>query len=106
VALAFSETIAVVRQVLDRFGDEASNTTHTIDGCAVWPVTTTENIINVDIVNWTMVALVPTGSDVLATDRIAYQGTIYDVVGQPTNWRSYLTGHKPGIELHLVASTG
>lgn len=106
MALPFSVSLTIVRKSVDRYGDTTANSTHNIDGCVVWPVSTTEVGGNQDVVTWQYIAIVPVDSDVLATDDVLYLGDSYSIVGHPTSWRSVFTGKQPGIELHLTAVTG
>ncbi|MEU7609548.1 hypothetical protein [Micromonospora sp. NPDC049204] len=43
----------------------------------------------------------PPGSDVLPTDRMEVRGVVYEVVGEVGEWRSPLTGWRPGVEVAL-----
>lgn len=107
MAPPFAETIAVIRGTPDKYGDKDAATSHFVEGAVLWPAASpTETTGSSDIVSWTLTALIPPGSDILSTDQIAYQGVIYDIVGQPMAWRSAFTGYRPGIELHLIAATG
>jgi hypothetical protein len=60
-----------------------------ISNCYVEQGTTDEQLINRDTVEilWTVYA--PPGIDVLATDRIVFEGITYDIDGQPGVNRSF-----------------
>ena len=104
--IAFGDTITVTRRIQDANGDATDGASHDIEGCAVWPAATTEAVNSADLITWEQVALLPAGSDVLATDAVTYRGARYSVVGQPQSWRSPLTGTTSGIEIHLTTSVG
>ena len=48
----------------------------------------------------------PTGSDVLAGDRLVVRGDTYDVDGKPAVWRSPFTGWQPGVVIVLKEVEG
>lgn len=48
----------------------------------------------------------PGGTDVLSTDRFRVRGTVYEVDGEPGDWRSPFTGRRPGVEVALKRVTG
>lgn len=104
---AFTETVTVVRQVVDNWGNHTAGATHDVDGCAVWPFGVSgEVVVGEDTVTWDMYVLMPAGSDVVATDRVIVRGITYDVVGEPIRWISPLTGRQPGVQVNLKTATG
>lgn len=48
----------------------------------------------------------PTGSDVLAGDRLVVRGVTYDVDGDPASWVSPFTGWAPGVVIPLKVVSG
>lgn len=48
----------------------------------------------------------PTGSDVLAGDRLVVRGKTYAVDGDPADWRSPFTGWAPGLVIPLKIVEG
>lgn len=82
-----NESITVRRApfVIDRYGNTtavrnwAAAVDHVVAGCSVQPSSGTEDLDdrNAVVNRWVVVA--PTGSDVLATDRVVHQGTLYEV---------------------------
>lgn len=48
----------------------------------------------------------PTGSDVLAGDRLVVRGKTYEVKGDPADWRSPFTGWEPGMVIALERVEG
>lgn len=101
-------TITVERPgALDRFGDRSASTTHTIAGCAAYPVTGSENMTQRDTVIDVWSLLVPFGSDIQATDIITFPGgERFEVDGSPSNYQSPLTGWTPGMEVRIRSVTG
>lgn len=57
-----------------------------VTGCEVQPMGSQENLVNQDqvLIAWQVVA--PLGTDVKATDRVRYNGTVYEVFGHPEDW--------------------
>jgi hypothetical protein len=107
--LPFGETISVIRQTENQFGDWAPGLTYEIPGCAVWPTTGTETIAGgMDVVVYGLTVLVPPDSQVqvLSTDKVTVRGTLYWVNGEPTMHMSPLTGTKAGVQVLLKAYTG
>jgi len=105
------ESVTVLRPgTLDRYGDPVPgnpSTTHTIEGCAFAPRSSTElhAQVNTVIVGLTMYA--PSGADIKATDTIQRSdGTRWNVEGQPGVWSSPFTGWQPGIVAALERVTG
>lgn len=102
----FGETVTVTRQVQAKHGDKTPGDAHDVSGCAVWPTTTTETVGGQDTVIWGLTVLMPPGTDVLATDKVALRGVSYDVNGEPALYESPLTGTQSGIEVLLKTETG
>jgi hypothetical protein len=103
----FGETVTITRQTDNAYGDWSAGDTHTIEGCAVWPTTGTETVAGgMDIVVFGLTLLMPPGSDVLSTDTVIVRDTSYNVNGEPTFYKSPLTGTRGGLEVQLKAITG
>lgn len=104
------QTVTVLRRaapVFPTMGDyPAPDSSTDVKGCAIWPTTSTETVNGQDTVVWGLTVLLPVGTDVLATDQVAFKGITYDVNGQPFTWHSPMTGHEPGVEVQLRAATG
>lgn len=67
-----------------RFGVEAAPVETVIQQCHVIPRSSTEDD-NTVIVGLTLVA--PGGTDLLATDRVRWEGKTYEIEGQPGDYR-------------------
>lgn len=110
MSFPFGVMVTVTRQaapVFPTMGDApAVATTTDIDNCAIWPTTTAELVSGQDTVTWDLTLVVPEGTDILATDKVTFDSTVYEIVGQPQDWRSPFTGSTPGIVVQLKAGTG
>lgn len=106
MALAFAETVTITRQITDSHGDHTDGASHTQGGCAVWPTTSTETVFGQDTVVWGLTVLMPPGADVLSTDTVIVRGVTYLVNGEPSLYKSPLTGAEAGIEVLLKTESG
>jgi hypothetical protein len=68
--------------------DWAAPARKAIRGCAVEPGAPQEYLIGRDAsrVQWFVMA--PLGADIKGPDRVEWQGTVYEVSGQPAPWES------------------
>lgn len=107
---AFGETWTVLRATdggLDRNGNPLPGVDAEIpvEGCAFIP----GNSLELTEPGRTTVTtnprlLMPTGSDVRASDRLrSPAGEVFEVEGAPSNWRSPFSGWAPGAEVELKA---
>lgn len=104
--LAFPETVTVIRQTVDAYGDTTAGASHEIEDCAAWPTTSTETVAGgQDVVIFGLTLWLPPGSDILSTDKVTVRGTTYDVNDQPALYKNPHTGTS-GIEVLLTAATG
>lgn len=73
----------------------------TVDGCAVAPRSSSEpDEIGRDAVITGITVYLPPNTVVTPTDRLRARGTVYEVVGEPGDWRNPFTGGQPwGIEV-------
>ncbi len=97
----FTDEITVIRagSSSDRYGDESPDwseaTEHTVRDCKVNPVAGNEDQGQLDdraalTRRWNLAA--PPGADIKATDRIRWDGSVYEVEGEVLKWRSPLGG--------------
>lgn len=118
-AVAFTVTVhrqpAVPQKT--RWGDEAgARVPHTVQGCAIYPAASSEQVEARDTVSDTAVLLVPYGADIKVTDEVAvpddlavpppYRNTRWKVDGTPAGWQSPFTGWNPGTEIRLTKQAG
>jgi hypothetical protein len=106
----YGETVTVVRPPgRDRYGDPlpGSATEVDYDGCAWWPRTSTEVAVGQNtLIEGIDVFFPDSGTDVRATDRLRLRGVLYDVEGDPGEWRSELTGTEAGTQVSAKRVTG
>lgn len=98
-----SHTLTVVRDAgKDPLGDPLPGgaTETTVTGCFVQPRSSTEQTDMRDTVTTGLVAFMPAGTDVLATDRIRWGGALYAVDGDPAAWEE-LNGNAHHLEVLL-----
>ena len=101
------ETVSIVRQSENAYGDHTPGLDHDVTGCAIWPTTGTETVAGgMDVVVFGLTVLMPPGTDVLSTDTVLARGVTYMVNGEPTLYQSPLTGTQSGIEVQLKTETG
>lgn len=103
----FAKTITVIRESVDAYGDHTAGTSHQVEGCVVYPTTSTETIAGgMDVLTFGLTVVLPPGSDILSTDTVNVDGTIYRVADEPFPYQSPLTNTQSGIEAHLTAAMG
>jgi hypothetical protein len=109
-------TVTVERGTADRFNDVTYSDHHTISNCYDYPSGSDEASPNVGISDARSL-LVPSGSDVQATDRIVLhapgsatpppvnsperRAVTYQVIGRPKDWTHAMTGWHPGMSVDL-----
>lgn len=102
----FGKTATIIPQTRDQYGDRTAGASTDVDGCAIWQTPGVEIAVGEDTVIYDLTMLAPSGTTVNATDRVTVDSITYEVVGQPIAWISALTGHKPGVEVHLRKVAG
>lgn len=93
-------TVTVQRATVDRFNDKVYADHHTIDGCLEYPTGSDEQ--GGVTVTDRRTLLVPSGSDVVPSDRIKLGGVPFQVDGLPTDWVDPFTGWSPGMSVSLM----
>lgn len=78
----------------------------TLNDCVVWPKATSESTFAQDSLTEVLTVLAPYGSDVKAGDQIIRNELPHEVVGQPFDWQSELTGTKAGLQFDMTRSSG
>lgn len=96
----------------DGYGNDVlTETSVAVPGCVVWPSAASssdELTAGRDTVITGLTVLAPPGTAVAPVDRVqvpGYDGT-FDVVGQPADWTSPLTGSRAGVQVSLRRVTG
>lgn len=103
-----SQTVTVVRPPgRDRFGDviPGSGGETAVAGCSVQPDASSELTDGRDAITTGLRAWLPAGTDVLATDRVRYDGELYAIDGRPSRWVD-LDGVEDHVELRLTLVEG
>lgn len=87
-------------------GDSAGDPDETeVDGCVVWPRTTSEDDYGRHHVIEGITVAMPAGTDVRASDAVRVRGTTYQVAGQPGVFRSPFSGAEL-VEVNLTRAEG
>ena len=76
-----------------------------VDGCSVQPRVSTEDTAGRDTVISGLIAYVPAGADITATDTIEFRDVVYAVDGDPGYWDD-LTATPDHIEVPLRRVSG
>lgn len=106
-----TDTITVLRAVaaVDRYGDTISGwdtpTETDLVGCRVQPAAGPEDTVDRDQITRRWLLFAPPGADILATDRIRWNGDDYDIDGELRRWSSP-TGRLAHIEADLTRVEG
>jgi hypothetical protein len=111
--LVATETLVRVRAAgRDGHGDPTGTPGRVdVEGCVVWPSDGNATSGNEQNTNQTTVisgltALLPPGTDALATDEWERDGVPYVQVGEPAVYVSPFTGDTPGVLIVLKRVTG
>lgn len=78
-------------------GDWSTAARLDIPHCAVAPHASTEDNVGRTAVITGLDVYMPTGTDLLPTDRLEVRGGVYEVVGDVADWRNPFTGARPGM---------
>lgn len=104
-----SDTVTVLRgQSRDRLGDVTGSDTSTdVAGCMVQPTAATESTDNGEMLVTNVTLFAPAGTDVLATDRVRWLDSVYEVDGQPSRPRDQSANESHvQVQLKLVQGQG
>lgn len=90
-----NETVEVLRpQEVVEWGqtvvDWENLVPHEVYGCAYYYLDPAETVQGVDVVAGTLALIMPFDADILGTDRVRFQGKIWEVIGQPSRQPSPL----------------
>ena len=103
------DTVTVIRRTVvgqdARGNDVYGETRIDYDRCRVQPVSSTAVLDNPVRITSHLRVFGPPGMDVAATDNVEYQGTRYEVDGEPARWGSP-TGRLAHVEVLLRRVTG
>jgi hypothetical protein len=110
VRLPNGRTVTVVRRQVggrDSDGNDVYTDVETdVDGCAVWPASSSELTDARDTAITGLTVLFPPGTALAATDQVRIDDEPYKVDGEPGTWTSPLSGYAAGVQASLVRVTG
>ncbi|MCW2870890.1 hypothetical protein [Actinacidiphila oryziradicis] len=90
----------------DAFGDPLAGAVETdVAGCFVQPRTSSERTDMQDQVITGAVVFMAAGTDVLATDKVRFNGVVYQVDGEPRRWDDK-RGNRHHLEVDLKLVEG
>lgn len=93
-----ADTVSVLRGAArDNWGDRAgADVAADVPGCSVQPGSSTEQTGQGDLAVTNLTVFLPPGTGVLVTDRVQWDGQVYEVDGTPQRWRD-----PSGAESHV-----
>ena len=95
-------SVAVERDVLDKYGDVSGTARHEVKDCIEWPTNTSSVPGPVITTTTTRTLLAPFGADILDGDLVTLPGGLrWRVVGDPFSWANPLTGRRLGVQVPL-----
>ena len=106
------ETVDVYRPTVagGNYGDDTitfpSTPSHSVDGVAVAPGSTSEVLVGRSAVLVGMTLYMPPGADVEATDRLGVRGLMYEADGDLGTWVNPHNGIEAGRELAVSRVDG
>lgn len=105
------ETVTLVKRELADAKDEYGNDIYTpvdvpVDGCVVWPRTSSEDVQGQDTVTAGLTVLLPPATDASSVDAVIVRGDPYEIDGEPAVYHSPFTGFDPGVLINLTRTTG
>jgi hypothetical protein len=108
---AFSVPVTLLSTAVtgrDEYGNDVREATETpVDALAVWPRASDEQTQGRNTVIVGMTAVLPYGTTVHATDRLRFDGKVWEIEGEPGAWGpSPFTGDVGGVEVALTRVTG
>jgi hypothetical protein len=105
----FPDPVTLVRPAgSDPFGDPLPGEAGRTSVAGVFaPGSTSEDLLGRGATAYTTATLyLPVGTDVRRTDRVEVRGTVWEVDGEPVEWRSPGTGRRAGLQVNLRAVKG
>jgi hypothetical protein len=111
VSPAFSVPVVLLSTAVtgrDEYGNDVREATETpVDALAVWPRASDEQTQGRNTVLVGLTAVLPYGTTVHATDRLRFDGRVWEIEGEPGAWGpSPFTGNVAGVEVALIRVTG
>jgi hypothetical protein len=102
-----SDTVTILRgRTRDNFGNlQGSDTGTDVAGCSVQPTSASESTDRGELLVTNATAYLPAGTDILATDRVRWLGSVYAVNGAPATWRD-ASGNESHVQAQLLLKQG
>lgn len=102
------QTVTLLREQRDRFGDVTLVPDGTVANVAVAPRSRWDEDNNRRVlVTAGLTAYAPPGTVIEPTHRVRLEdGTVWLVTGEPASWKSPFTGWSPGVQVELERVTG
>lgn len=103
------EPITIIRKTVsgqDQYGNDQWVTSEITVVGAVAPRVSSEDMQSRDQVSAGLIVWLPGGTVILATDQLRIRGAIYEVDGDPMDWRSPFTGRAAPVQVMLTKVTG
>lgn len=93
---------------IDKYGDRTGTITRTyLAGCAVAP--RSSEALDSEGRHGALIGLTlygPYGTDLKHTDRVEVDGVVYEIDGEPGQWKSPLSAWEAGFEVALKRAVG
>jgi hypothetical protein len=108
----YSETITLLRENKNRFGDVVLVEERQVANCGYAPTVqgesdTTEATFRHSTVITGRTLYLPPDSGVLPSHRVRFtDGSVWEIVGDVSPWRSFMTGWYPGDQAEIRRVTG
>lgn len=77
-----------------------------IKGCGFAPGGSTESGDNRTVIATNPQLFCPPGASITAKDRVKVRGLVFEVVGDPADWKHPMTGWDPGVVVNLERVAG
>jgi hypothetical protein len=102
-----SDTVTILRgRTRDNFGNLQGGDTGTdVTGCSVQPASSSELTDRGELTVANLTLYLPAGTDILATDRVRWNGQVYAVNGPPNRWNDE-TGTEDHVQAQLLLREG
>jgi hypothetical protein len=102
-----SDTVTRLRgRTRDNWGDQSGTDSELdITGCSVQPVSASESTDSGELLITNLTVYLPAGTDIVAGDRVRWQGDVYAVNGPPALWHDEL-GNADHVQAQLLLREG
>lgn len=107
ITILGSDTVTVLRgRSRDNWGNlTGADAETTVSGCSVQPLGGTEMTDRGEMVVTNLTLFAPPGTDITATDRVRWLGSVYAVNGPPEAWHDR-AGRQSHVQVQLKLTEG